>query len=94
MIKITGLDELTRQLDQAQAAIDEIDGDLGTVSFDPHDPASIEAAIQQAKVLIDGKVQPWADNPLVAQLADGLKEQYRNAIIERAAEARLAGDLE
>ena len=94
MIKISGLDELTRQLDQAQAAIDEIDGEFVTVSFYPHDPASIEAAIQQAEVLIDAKVQPWADNPLVAQLADGLKEQYRNAIIERAAEARLASDQE
>lgn len=94
MIKISGLDQLSRQLEQAQEAIAEIDGDLGTVNFDPNDPASIETAIQEAEELIDAKVKPWADNPLVAQVADGLKEQYRNAIIDRAAEARLEDDQE
>lgn len=94
MIKISGLDQLTRQLDEAQAAIAEIDGDLGTVSFDPNDSASIESAIQQAEMLIDAKVKPWASNPLVAQVTEGLKEQYRNAIIERAAQARLESEEE
>lgn len=94
MIRISGLDQLSRQLEQAQEALAEIDGDLGTVNFDPNDPASIETAIQQAEALIDAKVKPWTDNPLVAQITDGLKEQYRNAIIDRAAEARLENDQE
>jgi hypothetical protein len=92
MISISGLDQLSRQLEQAQEAIAEIDGDLGTVNFNPNDPASIETAIQQAEALIDAKIKRWADNPLVAQVADGLKEQYRNAIIDRAAQARLEND--
>lgn len=92
MISISGLDQLSRQLEQAQEAIAEIDGDLGTVNFNPNDPASIDAAIQQAEALIDAKVKPWADNPLVAQVANGLKEHYRKAIIDRAAEARLEND--
>lgn len=94
MIKISGLDQLTRQLEEAEQAMAQIDGDLLTVSVDPNDPASIEAGIAQAHALIDAKVQPWADNPLVAQLADGIKEQYRHAIIERAAQARLENDGE
>ncbi|ULU27699.1 hypothetical protein [Dyella terrae] len=94
MIGISGLDQLSRRLEQAQEALAEIDGDLDAVNFDPHDPASIETAIQQAEALIDAKVKPWADNPLVAQITDGLKEQYRNAIINRAAEARLENDQE
>ena len=89
MFKISGLDQLTRQLEQAQQAFAEIDGELGTVEFNPHDPASIEAAIQQAEAMIDAKVKPWADNALVAQMVDGMKEQYRTAIIDRAAQARL-----
>jgi len=68
MFKISGLDQLTRQLEQAQQAFAEIDGELGTVEFNPHDPASIEAAIQQAEAMIDAKVKPWADNALVAQM--------------------------
>ena len=94
MYKISGLDQLTRQLEQAQQAFAEIDGELGTVEFNPHDPASIEAAIQQAEAMIDAKVKPWADNALVAQMVDGMKEQYRTAIIDRAAQARLENEQE
>ena len=94
MFKISGLDQLTRQLEQAQQAFAEIDGELGTVEFNPHDPASIEAAVQQAEAMIDAKVKPWADNALVAQMVDGMKEQYRTAIIDRAAQARLENEHE
>jgi len=56
MVNITGLDQLTKQLEQAQQAIDELDGELATVSFDPSDPASIDAAIQQANASVEAKV--------------------------------------
>lgn len=92
MFKITGLDQLTKQLEQAQQAIDELDGELATVSFDPNDPASIDAAIQQANASVDAKVGAWADNPLVAQVAEGMKEQLRESILQRAAAARLEGN--
>lgn len=94
MFKITGLDQLTKQLDQAQAALNELDGDLGEVNFDPHDPGSIESAIQKANGMLDAKVVAWADNPLVAQVVQGMKEQYRETILERAASARLEADDE
>ena len=94
MFKISGLDQLTQQLEQAQQAFAEIDGELGSVEFNPHDPASIEAAIQQVEAMIDAKVKPWADNPLVAKVVDGMKEQYRTAIIDRAAQARLENERE
>ena len=91
MFKISGLDQLTKQLEQAQRAIEELDGQFGTVTFDPNDPASIDAAIQQANAALDAKVATWENNPLVAQLAEGMKEQFRESIIQRAAEARLEG---
>lgn len=94
MFKIDGLDKLTKQLEQAQQAIEELDGEIGTVNFDPNDPASIESAIQQANATLDAKIAPWADNPLVVQLVDGMKEQFREAIIERATAARLESDEE
>lgn len=93
MIKISGLDTLSKQLEEAQQALGELEGEL-SVSFDPDDPASIEAAIQEADASIDAKVEPWADNPLVVQAVTGLKEQYRQAIIDRAAAARLEANQE
>lgn len=94
MFKITGLDQMTKQLEQAQAAFEELDGGLGEVNFDPHDPGSIESAIQKVNEMLDAKAATWADNPLVAQVVEGMKEQYREAIIERAAAARLEADDE
>ncbi|SFP14741.1 hypothetical protein SAMN03159463_03685 [Mesorhizobium sp. NFR06] len=89
MIKITGFDKLTKTLEQAQRALKEVDGELGTVSFDPQDPASIEAAILSVETMIDERLGPYKTNPVIAPLIEGMKEQYRQGILERAAEARL-----
>jgi hypothetical protein len=91
---ISGLNTLSRQLADAQSALEALDGELGSVSFDPNDPASIELAIQNVWLIIDEKVVPFADNPVVSPLVEGMKEQYREAIINRAAEARLIDGTE
>ncbi|TPM21605.1 hypothetical protein [Mesorhizobium sp. B2-3-5] len=88
-MKIQGLDALTKQFDDAQKAIAELDGELGVVNFNPQDPSSIEAAIKAIEAIIDAKVQPYASNPIVATMVEGMKEQYRQGIIDRAAAARL-----
>lgn len=92
MIKVTGLDKLQKTLSDAQKAAEEIDGELGSVSFDPSDPASIEAAIQNMETMIDDRLGPYSKNPIVGPMADQMKEAYREGIIEKAAEARLKGD--
>lgn len=89
MLKITGFDKLSRELKEAQKAFAEIDGDLGTVNFDPHDPASIEAAIQSVEEMIDEKLSGYMSNSIVAPMADEMKAKYRGAILEKAGEARL-----
>jgi hypothetical protein len=91
MIKIMGLDKLTRQLEDAKKALGAIDGTIGEVKYDPHDPASIEAAIAESSRLIDIRVGPYATNPIVAPLVAQAKEHFRNRIIERAAARRLKG---
>jgi len=60
MIKINGLDKLTRTLDDAQKAIAAIDGEMGAVKFNPNDPGSIEAAIAQMEAMIDERVGDYA----------------------------------
>lgn len=92
MVKITGLDKLTRTLAEAQKAIAAIDGELGAVNFNPNDPGSIEAAIAQMEAMIDERLGDYASNPIVAPMMEGMKERYRDAIIERATQARMEGD--
>lgn len=89
MIKISGLDTLTRQLDEAQQAIDSVGEELGVINFDPTDPASIEAAIQDAERVVDERLGPYLDNAVIAPVAQQMKDAFREAVIAKAAEARL-----
>jgi hypothetical protein len=57
MFKIKGLDKLQRDLAAVQKALEAMDGELGTVQFDPNDPGSIEAAIQEVARIVDRKIQ-------------------------------------
>ena len=94
MFEITGLDRLQKQLKEAEEAFAELDGNIGEVSFNPADPASIEAAINDVERMIDERVGRYSDNPIVAPAIEGMKEQYRAAIIEKAAAARLQSEDE
>lgn len=89
MIEIKGLKELETDVSAASAVLGELDGELGRVTFDPDDPASLEAAITSAEQMVDEKVAAYAHNPLVAELAAGLKDTIRQGILDRAAAARL-----
>jgi len=89
MFKITGLDKITRDLEQAQKAMAGMDGELGTVKFNPHDPASIDAAVQEVERLVDERLGGYSDNPIVGPMIDAMKEHYRTAIFDKAASARL-----
>ena len=92
MIKVTGFDQLARELEDAQKAMAVLDGELATVKFDPHDPASIEAAIQQIETTVDERLGAYASNSIIGPLAEKMKESYRQGIIDQAAAARLSGD--
>ena len=91
---MNGLDDLARKLKELGEATSALDGDITQLSFDPHDPASIEAAIQQMEAAIDERVSSYAHNDLVMGISGELKERYRTAILERATTARLEGDDE
>lgn len=92
VFKITGLDGLTSNLEEAQKALEAMGEELGTVTFDPNDPASIEAAIQEVERLVDERLGAYARNPIIGPLAQQMKEKYRDGIIERASAARLEQD--
>lgn len=92
MASIKGLDKLSRDLKDAQRALSALDGDLAEVSFNPEDPASIEAAVRHVNDTIDQRVGRYLQNPIIGPLVEGMKERYRSAIMDRAAEARLRGE--
>lgn len=92
MFKIEGLDKLQRQLEDAQDAFSKLDGDLGSVSFDPHDPASVERAVQEISRIVDDRVGRYASNPIVGPMVDEMKVKYREAIVQKAATERLKSE--
>lgn len=92
MVKISGLDSLSRELKDAQKALSELDGAIAEVAFDPNDPASIDRAIHEVEQAVDDRIAPYARNEIVASIADELKENARASILERAAAARLADE--
>lgn len=87
--KITGLDKLQKQLEDAQRAFQDLDGTIATLHFDPDEPASIQAAISQMENAVDQKTASYRGNPMVQDIAIQMKKTYRKQISERAALARL-----
>jgi hypothetical protein len=90
-MKIKGLDKLQKTLKEVARAAEQTDDEIGSVHFDPNDPASIEQAIATMESMVDAKFGGTISNPLIQQIADGLKEQARSAILDRAAAERLKG---
>lgn len=83
-VKITGLDKLQRELKDAQRAFQSLDGTLTTLKFNPDDPQSVKAAIRQMEAAIDSKTAAYRGNTLVSNVAQQLKDKYREKILERA----------
>ena len=90
MLKIKGLSDLSRSLEEAQEALSNLDGDLPSISFNPTEPASIEAAIQEMESVIDERVGSHGDNPFVRPLVESAKERFRQVILDKAAASRAA----
>lgn len=92
MFKVDGFDKFQKELKQAQLAVREVQGELGTVQFDAQDPVSIETAISTVNEMLDERLGKFSSNPLVGAMLDQLKEGYREGILERAASARLSAE--
>lgn len=92
MSKFKGFDKITRELSDAQKVLEDLDGQIGTVNFNPDDPESIEAAISSMEQIIDERVGRYASNNIIGPMADEMKTSYRQAILDRAAEARVNGE--
>lgn len=88
-MKIAGLDDLARKMDELARVVAELDGDIAQVRFNSHDPEIIELAIRQGHIAIDQRVSRYSHNEMVASIASEIKQKYREAIYEKAAASRL-----
>jgi predicted nucleotide-binding protein len=82
------LDDLQKQLSDAEKAFRSLDGTIAQLRFNPKEPASIQAAIGQMENAIDERIAPYRSNKLVQSVASQMKQKYREQIEERAARAR------
>jgi hypothetical protein len=81
---ISGLDDLQRDLADAQRALESLDGHITKIQFDREDQASVKRAIRQMEAAVDNKVAPYGDNPLVSQIVAQAKEHWRAEIMRQA----------
>ena len=93
-IKITGLDALKKQCDDAADALKALGGEINSVKFNPSEPSSVEAAVVQIEQTIDAKVAAYRGNRIVESIIGQMKDRCRQQIYDRAAKARLQGETE
>lgn len=84
-----GFDRFNRKMKRLKDAFSDLDGEIAQVEFDPHDPLSIEQAIQTLNTAVDQRLIGYSDNNWVTEVANNLKENGRSRILEKAAAARL-----
>lgn len=87
-VELSGFDELQKQLRDAQKALQALDGDLCSLRFDPSNPADVQRAIEEMEGIVDARISPYRNNPLVAPVVDAAKKSFREEILRRAQEAR------
>ncbi len=84
-IKLTGMSEVTRNMEALKRALD---GAVEKASCDPANPKDVERVIREMEMKVDLKLAPYMTSPGVREIASGLKEEYRKAILQKAEEAR------
>jgi hypothetical protein len=88
-VELSGFDELQKTLEDAQRAIQSLDGELATLSVDPNNP---QPAIAEMERLVDAKLAPYRGNAIVDQISEASKEQFRNYILEKVEGAERKAD--
>lgn len=95
MFELRGFDELNKTLSELQKLMNELEGELSVIEFDAKSVESIELAIVEMENMVDKKFESYQANSMAKNMADGIKQSYRQMIVGKASEARLnAGDEE
>jgi hypothetical protein len=65
-----------------------VDGQIGSVPFDPSDERSVQAAVASMESMIDAKLSSFRSNAIVESLIPQIKVKYKAAILEGAKRER------
>ena len=84
-IKLTGMSEVTRNMEALKRALD---GAVEKASCDPANPQDVERAIREIEMKVELKLAPYMTSPGVREIASQLKEEYRKALLQKAEAAR------
>ncbi len=84
-IKLTGMSEVTRNMEALKRALD---GAVEKASFEPRNPEDVDRAIREIEMKVDMKMAPYISSPGVREIAAALKQEYRTAMLQKAEEAR------
>lgn len=79
--KISGLDGLQKELQDAQAAAAALQGPLEEISLAPDDPASVQAALEAVDRLVDEKAGTFPSGSIAHEILEAMKESMRNSIL-------------
>jgi hypothetical protein len=77
-----GLDKLQRDLAAAGSAFEALNGQV--LSFDAHDPSSVEGALARADAAVDNVVGCYPGNNVITQLAGQIRGKLREQILQKA----------
>lgn len=83
------LRDFERRMQDVFRVLEQIDDDIETVTFNPRDLASVEAAIQKVGGMIDDQLDEYMSDPKLAPVITGAKNRYRRAIFEVVGQARV-----
>jgi hypothetical protein len=84
-IELSGFDDLQTTLNDAQRAIESLNGDFATLRIDPENP---QAAVAEMERAVDAKLAQYKGNPIVEQIAEESKEHFRSGILALVEEAK------
>jgi len=90
-IKIEGLGQLQKHLEELEEAARALDGNLCDLRFDPSNEQSVRDAIHKMETSVDAKVARWRDNSAVREIAQKSKERFREQILQRAKSSNQPG---
>ncbi len=91
-IEFSGFDKLTGMIEQTKNFQNEIDNEIVDVKFDPFNAESIEMAIIEAERIVDFKAEEYGNNEWVMGIANSMKSNLRQMIIDKASQARIEAD--
>jgi hypothetical protein len=71
--------KLQKQMDEVSKAFAALDSFISELDFDPQDDSSVEEAIDEVRLKIDGMAAGAAGNPLLDAMSARLKERWERS---------------